>query len=114
MMRWLAQEGPQAAKHLDHAHPVAVFLLHYSIVITATILAHDAMMSMYGDNAHTNFNTNSRMSDECDGSQDDATMRQVSNFFGMYCLFLFAWRLRLHHTHPKLRWHRHAIWYEFT
>ena len=85
-MRWLIQEGPDAKKHKEWAHPVVTFVIHYALVISATFYAHDVIVDWASRN----------LKEECDVPSERIQRRQlVGQFLGLYFLMYFAIRLAL-------------------
>ncbi len=84
---WLSQGGPTSQKHKGWSHPIATFLVHYSVVAATTIFFHDALRAMW----------QKKMYFECKRASSIVEIRQnvVGNFlFGYFCLY-FLWRLAL-------------------
>ncbi|CAB9508071.1 expressed unknown protein [Seminavis robusta] len=96
VLSWLAQEGPHAAKHHDWAHPVAVVVCHYSILIVVTFWVHDWMVLME--------DTSWSMTESC-----QAHRRKVGIFLVLYSAWFLPWRI-----YWSENWVRHALLYEYT
>ncbi len=85
-MRWLIQEGPDAKKHKERAHPVAIFVIHYTLVISTTFYAHDVIANWASRN----------LEEDCTIPSELAQRRRlVGPFLGVYILTVFAMRLAL-------------------
>lgn len=89
-MRWLLQEGPDAKKHKERAHPITTFVLHYVVVTSTTFFAHDALVDAASQRMGNNF------SKECSSSSEMMKRRQIVGLFlAIYFWIYFCVRLTL-------------------
>ena len=88
-MTWLAHQGPNGAKHKGWRHPLATFLIHYSVVACTTIFFHDLLVGMAVSHSGDNM--------QCSTLNTELGERQlrVSSFLAIYFGLYFAWRLAL-------------------
>ena len=99
MLSWLAQEGPHASKHHGWAHPVAVAILHYTILVIVSCTVHDwtVLASPLENNEEHSASTRSAHNDYTSSSQitgDCHSWRQRAGaFLACYFVWLIAWRL---------------------
>ena len=102
MLSWLAQEGPHASKHHGWAHPVAVAILHYTILVIVSCTVHDWMVLsplpskneeeladsiLNTDNADFN-SSGSQITQDCHSLRQRAGI-----FLACYFVWLIVWRL---------------------
>jgi hypothetical protein len=125
MCRYLSQSGPLHPKHgggsvtsTSHAssvtmlkrtilpplHPTLAFIVHYSIVISSTLLVHDHFFASINNTRQPS------------SSVDEATLRhrqhQVATFAFIYVVILFGTRYLSSYQAGRLR--QHAVLYELT
>ncbi|KAL3931516.1 MAG: hypothetical protein SGARI_004188 [Bacillariaceae sp.] len=103
-MPWLAHGGSGSEKHRGWKHPIATFVVHYSVVTATAILVHDNLMRHAVPN-----DTDYRL--QCSTSSNTLVKRQqrVASFLaGYFCLY-FSWRLALQWKAPS----RYLLFAEF-
>mmetsp|Transcript_412 Transcript_412/g.891 ORF Transcript_412/g.891 Transcript_412/m.891 type:complete len:291 (-) Transcript_412:89-961(-) len=102
-MRWLLQEGPDAKKHKQRAHPVVTFVIHYTVLITTTFYAHDVLVER----------ASRSLQEDCTISEELLKRRQwVGPVLGLYFCMYFAIRLALQwNSKPYLF---NVVFYEST
>ena len=105
VVRWLSQEGPQAAKHRGWKHPIATCVVHYLLVSMVSFWTHDFLVSLLIVPKDT-----TAIITSCD--QDDSSNLQQRRLFSAiflccYATWLLLWRLLI------LPQHRQAIFYEY-
>jgi hypothetical protein len=101
MLSWLAQKGPHATKHHSWAHPIAVLLIHYTVLLSVSLGVHDWVIAADNNVASEDWN----MSEEC-----QALRQRIGFCLAGYSTWLFFWRLVFcAPTQP-----RQAIVYEYN
>lgn len=107
--QWLQQEGPRHPKHATWTHPVAVCLIHYTLVAAITVTAHDFAAMIYfhgwrawGSQNGDNFTLHS-MSNCTDSLSPNLRerRRRVAFWFIMYSMWILFWRM-LQRKDPNL------------
>ena len=85
VLRWLAHEGPQHAKHRRWLHPVSVLAVHYTLACFVAITAHDWLVEFY---------YSKRPLPDCQVDDNLQVLRTVASLFlCMYSIFILVWRL---------------------
>lgn len=84
MFAWLAQEGPHATKHHGWAHPLAVLMIHYYLLLVVAFWVHDDVAVGFSFDNIFDWN----MSIEC-----QSWRQQTGYFLAGYALWLLIWRL---------------------
>jgi hypothetical protein len=88
LLSWLAHDGPQSEKHKGWRHPIAAFLVHYSVVASSMIAFHDAIISFWT-------NTNNENVLYCKNIDLRQRQKSVAVSLAVYFCLFFAWRLVL-------------------
>lgn len=94
ILSWLLQGGPRAAKHRGKVHPVVTFLLHYAVVASVTVSAHDFLIMQWP------------IPDESGSCISSSRQSTVGVFFAVYFVAYFSCRL-------ALRWHQPDFYIQF-
>ena len=98
IMSWLAHGGSSSEKHRGWRHPVATFVVHYSVVAITTVGIHDILMRLAvpkDDDVGGDF--------QCSASSSNLVERQhrVASFLAGYFGLYFTWRLALQWKYPE-------------
>jgi hypothetical protein len=105
MIHWLSQKGPEAKKHSSFYHPIATWLIHYTIVTAVTFLAHDWLMEYY----RQNFPREQVL--KCD--QSTSLLREsTAIFLGAYAVWTLGWRLWIRRKQAQFL--QCSVFYEST
>lgn len=99
MISWLAQEGPHAKKHHGWAHPIAVLIIHYTLLISFSILVQDLFVPSTPMQHITPRKTTCQ-----------SWRQSVGSFLAVYSFWLLLWRLLF--CAPTIP--RPSIIYEYT
>jgi len=87
ILGWLAHGGPRHPKHRGWVHPVAVCLVHYTLVFHLSIQAHDWMVDAY-------YSTGGRESPQCQVDDRLQTQRTwAAIWLVVYAMFILVWRI---------------------
>jgi hypothetical protein len=93
LLSWLAHDGPTSEKYQGWRHPIATFLVHYSVVASSMIIVHDAMISSWK-------NSNNDIP-ECTNTDLGQRQKIVAISLAVYFCLFFGCRLVLQQQERK-------------
>lgn len=93
ILGWLQEEGPHARKHHGWAHPIAVLLCHYIVLVVVAFGVHDWLVVVVASSdtmmmEGSWFDSTWAMTDSCISFR-----QQVAGFLTFYSLWFLPWRL---------------------
>jgi hypothetical protein len=114
---WLSQEGPYSSKHTGWCHPIAVFLVQYTVVGVATITIHDFLFFRNTYYHHHHHHHHEKISTSTISLGNDVLLlctsssskdliylmqrqQNVAFFLVVYYCCYFTWRLMLQWNTP--------------